>query len=904
MGLVNAAACIGRVGGLAVALGIGAAMTSGIGVAWAEDSIATEQHAPAGTGAGPDGSNTQETAKDPADGVTTTDTKDEPSDTPAEAEAEAEAEDPEPAEPEQTEDPDPTPPAEPTDTPTATAVAEPEPTSSARPETSPATPVAAVTKKTVILEAAQPDTESAAPVVHTVTAVAVAAVVEPVTKTEAAAPTAAPAVAAKTLVTAAVTTEFVLPATLTAWFDFLVYTPLHALAQLWITSAIGREIDNIINWAAGSYVIGNGAAGTAENHTGGAGGWLLGDGGAGWNSTTDGIAGGAGGAGGMLGNGGLGGSGGAGAAGGAGGAGGWIMGIGGSGGDGGDGGSGPVGGKGGVGGAATSLVFGIGGSGGSGGDGADGGRGGNGGTGAQVLGSGGNGGAAGNSGVGAEATALSALGGAGGNAGSLGSHGKVGQSGTGGIAVDTVTPSGILAITPTGMTLTNSAGQVVILHGFNEVYKLAPYTPAAVGFSEDDAAFLAENGFNVMRVGIIWAGVEPEPGVFDTDYIGSIRDTVNMLAGYGIYSLIDMHQDLYSGVFGGEGAPDWATLTNGQTGAVGGFPWTYFTDPVQQFAWDSFWSNASGPDGVGLVEHYAKAWQHIASAFAGNNAVIGYDIMNEPFVGSGWLPALLGNPFFGDQQLAPMYDQVAAAIRSVDPATALIIEPPITDVPGLILGRQMNLGTMDDTNIIVAFHNYCSGEATASICGWISHQQADTAAAYGVAHNVPVMMNEFGASDQAYDLVPQMESADKYMMSWMEWNYSGVGDITTAGSPLPESLVFDPQLAPTGDNVNIGSLRILAGPYPQTISGTPIAFSNTGGTFTFSYNSEKVDGSGTFDAGSTTVISVPAVNYPNGYQVSVTGGHVVPTANTSLLVVASDSAIGTVTVVVTANAAL
>ena len=36
------------------------------------------------------------------------------------------------------------------------------------------------------------------------------------------------------------------------------------------------------------------------------------------------------------------------------------------------------------------------------------------------------------------------------------------------------------------------------------VYKLAPYYPAAVGFGNDDAAFLARIGFNAVRVGVIW----------------------------------------------------------------------------------------------------------------------------------------------------------------------------------------------------------------------------------------------------------------------------------------------------------------------------------------------------------------------------------------------------------------
>ena len=90
-----------------------------------------------------------------------------------------------------------------------------------------------------------------------------------------------------------------------------------------------------------------------------------------------------------------------------------------------------------------------------------------------------------------------------------------------------------------GTWLTDAAGRVVILHGLNQVFKLAPYEPAADGFGDDDAAFLAENGFDAVRVGVIWAGVEPQPGVYDDAYLDSIADTVQTLAAHGIVSILD-----------------------------------------------------------------------------------------------------------------------------------------------------------------------------------------------------------------------------------------------------------------------------------------------------------------------------------------------------------------------------
>ncbi|MGH3560749.1 MAG: PGRS repeat-containing protein, partial [Mycobacterium sp.] len=221
---------------------------------------------------------------------------------------------------------------------------------------------------------------------------------------------------------------------LTASFQQFIYTPLHTDIEDWIHSDVGQQVDGAINKLAGSYVIGDGTAGTADHPDAGAAGWLFGDGGAGWDSTYAGIPGGDGGAAGIFGDGGAGGAGDAGVGGGGGGAGGSLMGIGGAGGTGGAGDVsilGGVGGAGGAGGDAPGALFGVGGAGGNGGDGAAaaaGGNGGDGGNGTGLWGSGGDGGDAGNSGAGA--TGLPALGGAGGNGGVFGSHGAIGDHGT------------------------------------------------------------------------------------------------------------------------------------------------------------------------------------------------------------------------------------------------------------------------------------------------------------------------------------------------------------------------------------------------------------------------------------------------------------------------------------------
>jgi endoglycosylceramidase len=551
------------------------------------------------------------------------------------------------------------------------------------------------------------------------------------------------------------------------------------------------------------------------------------------------------------------------------------------------------------------VLFGIGGAGGDGGDGvagSTGGYGGDGGSAAGLLGSGGNGGDAGNSTASPDSGILPALGGAGGNAGVLGSHGAVGEAGTlagvsSGAAPTTGADGLALPLSTTGTWLTDSDGRVFIPHGLNEIYKLPPFEPSAGGFSNDDAAFLADNGFNAVRLGVIWAGVEPEPGVINYAYLDTIRQTVQTLADHGIVSLLDMHQDLYSSTFGGEGAPEWAVQTGGLPNPDFGFPATYFLNPAQNHAWDAFWANAEASNGVGLENHYARMYEAVANYFKDNPGVVGYELMNEPWPGSPWLATLFGSPTLDAQELTPFYNQVDSAIRAVDPTTPVFFQPNF----GFGLGLPTHLGTVEDPHSVFAFHDYCLQSQLADIGDGCLPQllaTADQAVAYAGSHDIPALMTEFDSNNLS-TVGYTLQAADQDQLGWMPWAYTGQHDVTTL-DPNTEALVYDPSQPPVGDNVDTAKLAVLAEPYPQAIAGTPDSwsFDNDTGTFQLSYSTEKVDGGGSFPAGSQTTISTPAIEYPNGYHVSVTGGHVASDADAPELLIASNDGASTVTVTV------
>ena len=80
-----------------------------------------------------------------------------------------------------------------------------------------------------------------------------------------------------------------------------------------------------------------------------------------------------------------------------------------------------------------------------------------------------------------------------------------------------------------GRWLTDATGRVVQLRGVNEVAKSAPYYPSAFGFGADDAAFLAQHGFNSVRLGVDFRGLMPTPGRVEYGYIENLARTVREL---------------------------------------------------------------------------------------------------------------------------------------------------------------------------------------------------------------------------------------------------------------------------------------------------------------------------------------------------------------------------------------
>jgi endoglycosylceramidase len=442
-------------------------------------------------------------------------------------------------------------------------------------------------------------------------------------------------------------------------------------------------------------------------------------------------------------------------------------------------------------------------------------------------------------------------------------------------------------LTHSGRWLIDMQGRVVIVHGFNLVNKLAPYTPQSIGFDEDDAAFLESNGFNAVRLGVIWEAVEPSPGLYDSGYVAQIKATQQILAKHHLYSLIDWHQDEYNEVFGGEGFPAWAVDTGGiaPLSPPLPFPQEYGGDPAQKAAWDHLYANVPAADGIGLADHLAAAEAYVAGWFSDEPEVLGYDIINEPSQGS------LGSSTAEGSAIGPLEQKLLSAIRTMDPIHLAFYEPSIY----YALSGGTSLPAFDDANAGMSFHDYCFQPSASTnpflyqlICGVILDLYQSLAIEHVQSTQDALLNTEFGSA-YPYAIEQVTELADLNMIPWINWAYCGCGDPTTAMPLDLEGIVIDPAEPLTGSNLNTAHLKALVRPYPQAIAGTPEHwfYNTTTGTFRLAWSTTSP--AGVMRApDARTVVFVPRLDYPNGYQVSVHQGTVVAGMGTQHLAIAAD----------------
>ncbi|WP_235686458.1 cellulase family glycosylhydrolase [Tomitella gaofuii] len=417
--------------------------------------------------------------------------------------------------------------------------------------------------------------------------------------------------------------------------------------------------------------------------------------------------------------------------------------------------------------------------------------------------------------------------------------------------------------------MTDDAGRSLILRGFNTASSAKSALDGMPDFTEADLEREhAEMGTNFVRFLISWRSVEPEPGRYSQDYLELVEERVGWYAERGYKVMLDMHQDVYSGAIDshgaggngagalGNGAPAWATYTDGLP--VLDMPrWELlYLNPGVIRAYDNFW-NTTGrhPE---LAEHYALAWQAVAERFEDNDAVIAYDLMNEPFGGSVQGPAFEAGP------LASLYQRVTDAIREVDQDSWVCLAPQAI---GVNQGLPSGLTRIEDPRTGRPRIAYCphlypltselgsgyEGVARTLTDATVETWQADTVRTAEELGDVPIILGEFGldtTTPGAREYIDRVYAAAREIGAGVAYWSSDPG---TWGPYLPDG---SPTLL----------VDAMDRAYPRAVAGTPVAWSTGPRRLELTFHPDPA-------VTAPTEIYLPSDEFPG--DVDVTGATVV-----------------------------
>jgi hypothetical protein len=202
--------------------------------------------------------------------------------------------------------------------------------------------------------------------------------------------------------------------------------------------------------------------------------------------------------------------------------------------------------------------------------------------------------------------------------------------------------------------------------------------PAPLADIDGHLARIAHWGFNCLRLVTTWEAVEHAgPGEYDEAYLDYFAEVCSRAGQHGLHVFIDFHQDVWSRMSGGDGAPGWTfeaagldftkfhiadaafVMQHNYDHRLGGRQASYptmswggnYARPANGIMWTLFFAGAdfaptARVDGVNiqhfLQNHYIGAMRAVAERVAHLDNVVGFDTLNEP--GTGYIGKGMSDP--------------------------------------------------------------------------------------------------------------------------------------------------------------------------------------------------------------------------------------------------------------------
>jgi endoglycosylceramidase len=439
-------------------------------------------------------------------------------------------------------------------------------------------------------------------------------------------------------------------------------------------------------------------------------------------------------------------------------------------------------------------------------------------------------------------------------------------------------------------TIVDSEGRQVLLRGVNlsalgDYYLPNPSYPAPVPLQTDDFADIAAQGFDVVRLLVSWSLLEPARDVIDQSYLTRIHDAVDAAKKQGLYVVIDMHQDAWGKYIasppgtvcapgtalakGWDGAPEWATIfDSGPNNENTCTPGSREDSSAVRQSWDNFYADTDG-----IQSELVAAWGALGSSFASEPAVAGYDLLNEPNLGTDGDNAVV--------QLGRYFDRAIDAIRSAEAAAGGFSHIAIFETT--VVGTTVPYDFTDDDNIVFSGHNYGDSITPISmdvIFNYFAFQAEQ--------YDAPLWIGEYGWFDDPtgnLDKVLHYGNVEDQMAlsgAWWQW-IQACGDphsIGEQGGTPPPLLIHYKANGCPGD-VDMGPVPqwqlVLSRPYPRAAPGTITTLASDATDSTMRLEAE---GTGTFDVwvpdrgagppqiGGTDIANVEVDAFTGGWRVS------------------------------------
>ena len=451
--------------------------------------------------------------------------------------------------------------------------------------------------------------------------------------------------------------------------------------------------------------------------------------------------------------------------------------------------------------------------------------------------------------------------------------------------------------------LATDDGREVLLRGINvqqlgDYFQADPAQPTTFPLTRADFAGIRRLGFSVVRLTMSWSALQPERGAFDAAYVARIREAVGWAEAEGLYVVLDMHQDAwgkfiatkpgeacppgFAPAVGWDGAPEWATFTDGLSTCRAGN--TRELSPAVAQAFTSFYL-----DREGIQSELVATWGRLAREFGGENAVAGYDLLNEPH--PGFLPGVNeGVP------LGRFYARAIEAIRAGEAAAPGGFAHPVYFEPSVLWSGAGGdtlppPGFTSDPQIVFAPHIYAEsitldrnvGLTAVSVeQGWRVAREA--AASYGA----PLWSGEWGWFGSPEDDLGKLEryaaQEDAALAggAWWVWRQP-CGDPHVVGFPGASGSLNRyecPGDKPLG--LTLPFTEVLSRAYPRLAPGRLTALRSDHRTGVFEMAGKRESGSCQLDAwvpgeeppelSGENLSRIDAVKAPGGWRVSGCAG--------------------------------